>query len=150
MAPNYQSTSTARVPTSLANGNVTSLAALSVTLPPTVGNGPFLGSGQHPPPNPAPAPPYTEHDSDLEVVGHGSRTPPPSYAESILGLILGDAKTPPYACDSPLHSLRCDPNPNKQDDGDSLYVGASDESSSLQVGIIVLSASLPIRCQCCR
>lgn len=135
MAPNYQSTSTAGVE------NLTPRATLPVTLPLSVGNGPSSGPGQHPLPSPAPAPPYIEHDSDLdlEVVGHGSMTPPPSYAESILGLIIGDAKTLPCAYNSSLPSLRYGPNPNKQDDHDSLHIGAPEAPSSLalQVGVTV-------------
>lgn len=131
MAPHYQSTSTAPVSTSHVNLNATSPPAVLAMLPPSR-IAPFPGPAQHPSPipAPAPAPPYTEHD--VELIGRDSMTPPPPYAESTLRFINGDTKTLPHTYDSSPASLRYCSRLNKQDAGRSLYVGAPEESSSVQ------------------
>lgn len=139
MARNYLPTNTSGVPNSHFNENVTSPATLPVTLPPA-GNGPQPGPDQQPPlthsPAPAPAPPYTEHS--LEVVGCSSITTTAPYSNPILGLTIGNAKTPTCACNSPLPALCYCPNPDKQDSGSSLCVRASEEPSSLRVGVMII------------
>lgn len=110
MASNYQPTSTTGAPPRRPNESVTSPSTHPLAL----------------------APPYIQHNP--EVIGLGSTTPPPpSYADSILEKIIGDAKTPPYGCSSLLPSLHYHPSPHKQDVGGLHSFGSPEESILLQV-----------------
>lgn len=135
MTPYYHSSSTAEIPIGHANEYVTSPAALCPTLPPVEG-GPFRGAGQHPPTGPSPGLLYAEQD--LQVVSQNSMTPPPSYTESSLRLIVGDSKTLPHAYDPLVLSLRNGLSPKHDEGGTSLCVGAIEEPNPLQVNITVL------------
>lgn len=134
MAPNYRSSNMSGVQISHANEYVIAPAVFPLTLPPASSR-PFLGPGQCPRTGPSPAPPYTEHDP--EVVGPNSMTPPPAYTESDLRVVIDDSKTHPHACHPPFHSLRNGLSPNPDDGGLSLDFGAPEETSSLQVSVVV-------------
>lgn len=138
MAPNYSTNSTAAFALSHSIDYVNSPAFLPLTLPSTK-RGPFMEPGQGPRTGQSLAPPYTEHD--LEVVGQNSTTPPLSYTEPRIRVIIDDSKILPHAYDPPSPSLRIGLSPKPIEDGNSLYVGAPKEPNSPQVGVTVLLKS---------